>query len=321
MCFEPPWRLRGLVLVVPMVFVGICWGQEFPAKPIRIITTGVGGDADFAARILAREMPGAIGQPVVVENRQTGVIPGQLVSQAPPDGYTLLCTNASLWTGTLLQKTPYDVERDFAPISLLVSGPSMVVVHPSLPVRSIKELIALAKARPGELNYSSTANGTGSHLAGELFKSMAGINIVRVAYSGGAGASSTAMLAGETQVQFAGSVPMAYVKSGRLRALAVTSLQPSPLFPGLPTVSASGLPGYEAVGRTSLFAPAKTPSAIVTRLNQDVVRVITLASSRERFFNAGVETVGSSPEELGATVRAETAKWSKVLREAGIKAE
>jgi tripartite-type tricarboxylate transporter receptor subunit TctC len=295
------------------------YAQNYPVKPIRFVTGGIGGSSDFTARVLVQEISSPLGQPIIVDNHPSGVIPGQLVSRAAPDGYTLLVASSLFWVGPLLQKTPYDVVRDFSPITITEISPSTVVVHPSLPVRSIKDLIALAKAKPGELNYGTTAIGSGSYLAGELFKSMAGVNIVRIMYSGSAAATISALLAGETQVQFGGGASMSHIKSGRLRALAVTSSQPSALFPDLPTVAASGLPGFEAVSITTVFAPARTPEAIIKRLNQEIVYALKKEDVKAKFFNSGVETVGSSPEQLAATVKVEMARWGKVIKDAGIK--
>ena len=307
----------GLV-AIGMVVVGVhsVRAQTYPSKPIRIITGGIGGGSDFTARLVGQTISGPLGQPVIVDNRPTGIIPGQVVSQAPPDGYTLLVASSLLWNGPLFNSnTPYDAIRDFAPITSTEISPSPVVVHPSLPVKSIAELIALAKAKPGELNYGTPSIGSAGYLAGEIFKSMAGVNIVCIVYSRGAGAAVTALMAGETQVQFGGNASMAHIKAGRLRALAVTSAQPTALFPGLPTVAASGLPGYEAVGITAIFVPAKTPEAIIRRLNEEVVRALSTPEIKEKFFNVGVEAAPSTPEQLAARMKAEIVKVSKVIKE------
>ncbi|MBI3067471.1 MAG: tripartite tricarboxylate transporter substrate binding protein [Betaproteobacteria bacterium] len=299
---------------------GAC-GQGYPTKPIRIVTPGSGGGADFAARLIAPGLTAGLGQRVIVDNRPSAVIPGEIVSKAPPDGYTLLIYGPPFWIGPLLQKTPYDPVRDFQPITAAVRQPNILVVHPSLPVKSVKELIALAKARPGALNYASIATGSSSHLAGELFKAMTGVSLVRISYKG-SGAALVALLAGEVELSFANAVSvMGAVRSGKLRALAVTTAQPSPLAPGLPTVAASGLPGYESVIITAVFAPAATPAAIIHRLNREIVAVLNKADIKEKFFNAGSEVVGSSPEELTATIKSEMSRMSKVIKEAGIKAD
>jgi tripartite-type tricarboxylate transporter receptor subunit TctC len=299
---------------------GMVFGQNYPNKPIRIVASAAGGSGDFAARLIGQGLSGALGQQVVVDNRG-GIIPGEIVSKAPPDGYTLLIDAASFWIGPLLQETPYDPVKDFAPVTLTDSAPNVLVVNPSLPVKSVKELIALAKARPGELNYGSSSTGSSPHLAAELFNMMAGVKIVRVPFKG-SGPAVISLLGGQVQLMFATAGSVApHVKSGRLRALAVASLQPSALAPGLPTIAASGVPGYEAVAFEGMFAPAKTPVAIIDRLNQEIVRVLNKAEVKERFFNAGVETVGSTPEEFAAAIKSNVAKWGKLIKEAGIRDE
>jgi tripartite-type tricarboxylate transporter receptor subunit TctC len=299
---------------------GVVFGQNYPNKPIRIVASAAGGSGDFAARLIAQGLSGVLSQQVVVDNRG-GVIPGEIVSKAPPDGYTLLIDAASFWIGPLLQETPYDPVKDFAPVTLTDSAPNVLVVNPSLPVKSVKELIALAKARPGELNYGSSSTGSTPHLAAELFNMMAGVKIVRVPFKG-SGPAVISLLGGQVQLMFATAGSVApHVKSGRLRALAVASLQPSALAPGLPTIAASGVPGYEAVAFEGMFAPAKTPVAIIDRLNQEIVRVLNRAEVKERFFNAGVETVGSTPEEFAAAIKSNVAKWGKLIKDAGIRDE
>ena len=293
--------------------------QSYPSKPIRIVTGGPGGGADFASRVMAAGLASALGQQVIVDNRG-GVVPGEIVSQAPADGYTLLCYPGSLWLGSLLQTTPYDPIKDFAPISMLVRSPSILVVHPSLPVKSVKELIALAKAKPGALNYSAAGTGGATHLSAELFKAMAGVNIVFIPYKG-AGAALADVLGGQVQLTFGSAASVApHLKSGRLRALAVTSAQPSAIAPDLPTIAAS-VPGYDAVQNTGMFAPVKTPEAIINRLHQEIVKVLRSPDTKEKLFNAGVEAVASTPAELAATIKLEMVRIGKVIKEAGIRAE
>jgi len=261
------------------------------------------------------------GQPVIVENRGgSGVIPIDTAAKALPDGHTLLVFGSALWLLPFIQNVSYSV-RDFSPITLAVTTPLLLVVHPSLPVKSVKELVAVAKAKPGALNYASGIAGSATHLPAELFKAMAGVNIVRVAYKGG-GPALIAVLGGEAQVMFAtssGAGP--HVSSGRLRALAVTSAQPSALFPDLPTVAASGLPGYDAASIMCVFAPARTPAALVSRLNQEIVRILNTPNVKERFIRAGSEVVAGSPEQLAATMNADVARLGKVIKDAGIRAE
>jgi tripartite-type tricarboxylate transporter receptor subunit TctC len=318
-----PSAFPGLfLLVLPVLGAGVVSAQGYPDKPVRMVTAEVGGTADLVARIIAQGLTERLGQQVIVDNRGGGVIPGGIVARAQPDGYTLLYYGSTIWLAPLLQdKIPYDPVRDFAPISITTVAPNVVVVHPSVPVKSISELLALAKAQPGKLNYASGSSGAASHLAAEVFRSMAGVNIVRVPYRGN-GPALNAMLAGEVQLMFAtvGSV-VPHIKSGRLRALAVTSAQPFALLPGMPTVAASGLPGYESGSTSGLFAPAGTPSGIVNRLHQETVRVLARPDIRERLANAGLEAIGSSPQQFAAAVKSEMTSIGKVIKAAGIRGE
>ena len=294
--------------------------QTYPSKPVRIVTGDVGGGNDFAARVIAQEITGPLGQPVVVDNR-ANVIAFDLVAKAPPDGYTLLLQGAPFWLGPLMNKVTYDPIRDFSPITLAIRQPNMIVVHPMLPVKSVKELIALAKAKPGQLNYGAASIGSSSHLAGEYFKSLAGVNIVTIVYKSNSNAV-TDTISGQVQVLFiSAAFSGPFVKSGRLRALAVTSAEPSPLAPGVPTVAASGLPGYESTSMAGIFAPAKTPAPIITRLNQEMVNALKREDVKTRLFGANVEAVGGSPDQLAATMKTEIDKWGKVIKDAGIRFE
>ena len=298
-------------------------GQNYPKKPIRVVTGSTGATPNFIMRLIGPEMTTRMGYSIIVENRGGGggSTAGETVARALPDGYTLLCYGNTLWIGMLIGKMPYDPLRDLVPISLLSTQPNILVVHPSTPANSVTELVALSKAKPGVLNYGSGETGSSNHLAAELFKSMAGVNIVRINYKG-AGPAVLASIAGEVQVMFpTAAAATRYVKGGQLKALAVTSTKPSALTPGLPTLAASGLPGYESVATTGLFAPARTPPTILKQLNQEILSVLELAVVRQRLFDAGVEVVGSSPEALTATMQFEMARLGKVIREAGIKAD
>lgn len=315
-------RLVAWMLSVGMMVpgAGVVCGQDYPSKPVRIVAPGGGGSSDLTARLIAQGLPAGLGQQVIVENRPSRIA-AEFVSRAAPDGYTLLAAGATVWIGPLLEKTPYDPVRDFSPITWTMRMPNILVVHPSLPAKSVKELISLAKARPGELNYASGSTGSSTHLPAELFKAMAGINIVRVNYKG-AGSAISALIAGEMQLMFGTAPSVApHVKSGRLRALAATSAQPTELAPGLPTVAASGVPGYEAASIIGIFAPAGTSATIIHRLNQEIVRLLNRADVKERFLRAGGEVVGSSPEEFAVTVKSDIAKWGKVIKDAGIRAD
>ena len=315
----PRIMLSASLAGIMVLGAGMAAGQEYPNRPIRIVTSAPGGGNDFTARLIAQGLTGgSLGQPVVVDNRGGGVLPGQTVLQAPADGYTLLVAGSSFMIGHLLEESPFDPEKDFSPVCLAATTPNIVLVHPSLPVKSVKELIALAKARPGELNYSSSAAGSTQHLSAELFKSMAGVNMVRVAYKG-AGPGLIGLVGGETQVMISTAPSSApHIKSGKVRALAVTSAQPSALAPGLPTVAATGLPGYEVISVDTVFARAKTPGAIINRLNQEIARVITREDVKQKFFASGSEVAAGSAQELAALMRSEIAKWGKVIKEAGI---
>jgi len=294
--------------------------QPYPYKPIRFVTSQPGGGTDYSARAVGTELSEALGQPVVIENRGGGVYSGELVARATPDGYTLLVTGTSFWVGPLFRKTPYDPLRDFAPITLLVNSPNILVVNPKIPVKSTKELIDLARAKPGVLNYASASTGSSSHLAAELFKAMARVNVVRIAYKG-TGQSMIDLIAGRVQLSFAtpsGAIP--HVKANRLRALAVTSARPSAVFPGLPTVSET-VPGYESGGGTAVLAPPKTPAAVIGRLHKEITAILGKPRVRNQFLTRGSEVVGSTPAELRAMMKEETSSISRLIKEAGIETE
>ena len=310
---------RALSAALIAMGAGMASGQDFPRKPIRIVAAAPGGAGDFASRQLAPGLTESLGQQVIVDNR--GNISGEVVAKATPDGYTLLADSASFWLSPLIQKMSYDPVKDFSPITLVSAAPNILVVHPSVAANSVKELIALTKAKPGGLNYGSSGTGSSSHLAGELFKSMAGVNIVHIPYSGG-GPSVIGLLGGQIELLIPSATAVApHMKSGKLKPLAVTSADPSALAPGLPTVSAAGLPGFEAATLIALFAPANTPAAIINRLNQETARVLKGAVVRERFFNNGAEVVGNLPHEFAAKLKSEMALWGKVIKDAGIKGD
>ena len=296
--------------------------QNYPDRPVRIVTAEAGGSQDVAARILAVGLTPALGQQVIIDNRASGVIPGEVVARAKPDGHTLLVYAGTFWLQPLVRKSvPYDPVRDFSPITLVVTSPTVLVVHPALPVKSVKELVALVKARPGELNYAMGSAGSANHLAAELFKSMTGADMLGIGYRGN-GPAVNALISGQVQLMFAtASSVMPLVKSGRLRAIAVASEKASALAPELPTIAASGLAGYESISTTGFFAPSSTSAAIIGRLNRDSVRYLQTAEARQRFLAVGAETVGSTPEELAGKVKSEMARMSKVIRDAGIRAE
>jgi len=295
------------------------YAQDYPTKPVRILASEAGSNGDFVARTVAQGLTATWGQQVLVDNRGGGVIAGDVVAKSPPDGYTMLLYGNTHWLLPLMRKqVPYDAIRDFAPVTLAARNINVLVVHPSLPVKSFKDLLALARARPGQLNFSTAAPGTMNHLAGELLKSMAKINIVRVSYRGSPSAL-TAVLSGEVQMMFATVAPARpHILSGKVRPLAVTSANRSPTFPEIPTIAESGLPGFEAISIHGVFVPAKTPEAMVSRLQQEITKALQRPDARDRIAGIGGEAVGSTPAEFARTIKEEIARMGKVIKEAGI---
>jgi tripartite-type tricarboxylate transporter receptor subunit TctC len=272
------------------------------------------------ARVITGEISGPLGQSIVVDNKPTIVAP-EIVAKAPPDGYTLLILANVTWNTSLVRKVPFDPVKDLAPITMAARYPSVITVHPSLGLSSVKDLIAMAKAKPGVLNSSTGSTGGAGHLALELFKSVAGVNITRVPYSSGSQEIAD-LLAGRVQMTLGPGPEMApHLKSGKMKGLAVTTAQPSALFPDLPTVAASGVPGYVFESSYNVFAPGNTPTAIINRLNQEVVRGLNKPNVKQLVFDAGAEVVTSTPAELAAVRDAELARLGKVLRDAGITAQ
>jgi tripartite-type tricarboxylate transporter receptor subunit TctC len=293
--------------------------DAYPSKVVRIVTPESGGNADIVARFISIGLSATLGQQVIVDNR--GAIAPGVVAKAPPDGYTLLVTGSPAWLLPVLKPgVPWDA-KDFAPITLATSSPSLLVVHPSLPAKSVRELIALAKARPGELNFASGTVGATPYLAGEMFKHMAGVNIVRVTYKG-TGPGVVAVMTGEVHLMFPGApAAMPYVKQGRLRALAVCSAEPSPFAPGVPTVAATGLPDFESISPFGVMAPRGTPASIVNRLNQEVARVLNSDDVKPKLFNSGSQVVANSPEAFAAKIRTDVERITKLVASAGLRSE
>jgi tripartite-type tricarboxylate transporter receptor subunit TctC len=292
--------------------------QAYPTKPLRIITAAAGGGSDHTARMIATPLSAALGQQVIVDNR--GLLAADVAAKAPPDGYTLLVSGQTLWLLPFMRDNVGSNITDFAPITTATQAANILVVHPSVPARSVKELVSLAHARPGDLNYATSGNGNSVHLAGEVFKSMARVNVIRVNYKAGAQAV-TDLVAGQTQFMF--GVPASvtpHINSGRLRALAITSEKRSALWPDLPAI-AQTLPGYDVASRLAVFAPAGTPSPIVKRLNEEIVRNLQRPEVREKLVATGIEPVGDSPEALAATVKSEMDRMGKVIKAAGIRAD
>ena len=312
-------RLVACTFFVAAAAAGVACGQDYPTRAIRIITSEVGGGSDFSARIIAQEISPALGQPVIVDNR-VNIISMEAVMRAPSDGYTVLLTGGNFYTTPMLEKTAFDPVRDFTPITIATESYQILVVHPALPVKSVRDLIALAKSRPGELNYSSTGAGSSIHLASELFNALAGVSIVHVPYKG-TGAAINSILSGQVQVLFSSAGPVApLIKAARLRALAITSAQPSALYPDLPTIGAT-VPGYVSRSMTAMFAPVGTPAPIIERLNREVVRVLERPDVKQKYLGIGLETVGGTPAELAAKMKSEIALWGKLIKQIGIRAD
>ena len=298
---------------------------QYPAKPVRwVVAFPPGGGSDTLARILSPKFSESIGQTIVIDNRPgAGAnIGAEIAAKAAPDGYTMLIGNIAHAINMSLYARPgYDVVRDFTVVNTLTSTPNVVVVHPSVPVKTLKELIALAKEKPGQLNMGSSGAGSSPHLAGELFNSVAGTRMNHIPYKGG-GPAMAALVAGETGVGFA-TMPSAvgHVKAAKLRALAVTTAKRSPTMPDLPTVVEAGVPGYEASTWYVLFVPAGTPKEIVARLYTETTKLLAAPEVKQRFDATGFEAIGSTPEQAAAFVRSERDKWTKVVRTANIKVD
>jgi tripartite-type tricarboxylate transporter receptor subunit TctC len=298
------------------------FAQNYPTKPIRfIVGFAPGGPNDIVARITSQKLTESFGVPVTVDNRPgaDSMIGTQMAARSAPDGYTISMISASSTIHpSMYTNVPYDVAKDFSHVSLLASTDFLVVVNPAMPVKSIKELIALAKAKPGQLNFASSGTGGSLHLAGELFKSLAHVDMNHVPYKGGAPAAND-VIGGQVELMFSPiAVAMPHVKSGRLRMLAVTGTKRWPTLPNVPTVAEAGVRGYEATGWYGIVAPARTPTPIVTRLNQEIVKMLALADVRQQFTSFDLEPIGSSPEQMASHVKAEVAKWAKVVRDAKI---
>ncbi|MDB5862978.1 MAG: hypothetical protein JWO70_784 [Betaproteobacteria bacterium] len=314
---------------VATTFVGLCLAlassasaQSWPSRSVRIVVPfQPGGGTDIQGRLLAKKLTESMGQSFVVDNRSGagGLIGAEIVAKAPPDGYALLFSSASLAVNaTLVKKLPFDPLKDLAPVSLLSSAPLVLVVHPSVPAKTVQELVALAKKHKGKLNAASNGSGTTSHLAIEMLKQAAGIDVVHVPYKGG-GPAVTAMMAGEVELRFSGQLAVIpHVRSGRVRPLAIASSRRSTLLPDLPTL-ASLYPGFDADNWYAMFATGGTPKELVARLHAEIVRALQAADMREIIIKDGAEPVGSTPEELGAYFRRETEKYAKVIKAANIR--
>jgi len=317
--------MTRLLLALALCFPFVIYSQPYPTKPIRIIVTyPAGGGADAMARLIAPKLGEALGQPVLVENRggASGTIAAELVAKSAPDGATLMLdATAFAVNQSLYPKLPYDPEKSFAPITLLALFPNIVVVHPSYPVSSVRELIAKIKAEPGRIAFASSGNGSAQHLAAELFRQRAGLDMVHVPYKGG-GPALIDVMGGQVPIYFANMASaLPHVKNGKLKALAVTGAQRSSAAPELPTVAESGMPGYQVYEWNAIFAPAGTPPAIINRLQAEIAKVVRIPEVRERMLALGGEIVASSPADLAAWVREQSASWSRVVKAGNIKLE
>ncbi len=317
--------MEKIFVAVLALFTTLALAQDYPNKPIRMVVGfPPGGGTDVVARILAPRMSELLGQPLVIENRPgaTGTVAAGQVAKSPPDGYTIMMGHVSVnaIAPALLSNLPYDVLKDFAPIALAAAVPHIVTVHPSMPAQSLKELIAHLKSQPGKLTFPSAGNGSMPHLAGEIFKSLAGVQVMHVPYKG-TGQSMQDLLGGQHLVAF-DTMPAAspHVRSGKLRALAVSSAKRAPSFPDVPTAEEAGLAGYVVSTWYGLFAPAGTPGAIVNRLHAEAVKAMQTPDTKAKLDGIGADgTVSRSPEEFAALVRADTARYAKIVKEIGLK--
>jgi len=321
--------MSSLLRFTILVLVGItssvpATAQQYPARPIRmLIGFPPGGGTDIVGRIVAQKLSENLGQQIIAENRggATGMVAAELAARAAPDGYTIMMAHIAAMSilPSLYPKMAYDTAKDFAPITLAGIGPNLLVVHPSLPVRSVKDLIALAKARPGQLHYASPGNGSVQHLSGELFKLQAKVDMLHIPYKG-SGQSIVDLIAGHVQLNFdAVPVVLGHARQGRLRALAVTSAQRSALLPDIPTVSESGVAGFDMSTWWGLVAPSAVSKDIVAKLHAETVKALKMSEVRERLGGVGAEPGGNTPDQFGAFIRSETAKYARVVKDANIK--
>ncbi len=313
--------MRILVLFLALSFAGTTQAQSYPTRPIRLVLPfAAGGLVDVPGRILAQKLSEALGQPVVVENRAGAgsTIGADNVAKSKPDGYTLMITSTThVISANLYKRLPYDALRDFTPVMKLAEGPYVLVVNPSLAASSVADLVALAKAQPGRIDYASSGNGSSQHLVAALFCAMSGAPLNHIPYKGSDRATQD-IIGGQVKVGFVGTpIALPHVKSGRLRALAVSTARRSAEMPGVPTLAEAGVPGYEATIWMGLFAPAGLPREIVARLHGEVGRVLAAPEARAAIAATGLEVSLSTPEEFAAFVRAEHGKWGKVVRETG----
>jgi len=331
-CFRSPSRRRllatagaALCLGVPVFAPAFAQAQAYPTKPVKLVVPyPPGGPTDIVARLVAQKLSDAMGQQFIIDNRPgAGGNPGaELVARSPADGYTLVvATTAHAINPSLFKNLGYSLSKDFAPVSQLTSGPLVIVANPQLPAKNVAELIALAKSKPGELNFASSGNGQSTHLSAELFAAMAGVKMNHIPYKGSAPALTDTM-GGQTQLMFDTMLSaMPHVKAGKLKALAVTSATRSPVAPDLPTVAESGLPGYEAIAWNGLLAPAGTPPEVLARLSAELKKVLAAPDVKDKFEAQGFAAAWNSPDDFGRFLTAEVDKWAKVVKVSGAKVD
>ena len=320
-------QLLAAALLGAAAFAGVAMAQQdYPNKPVRIVVPfPAGGTTDILTRAISQKLSEDWKQPVVVDNRAGagGNIGADLVAKSTPDGYTLLMGAVATHAinPTLYSKIPYDPVKDFAPVALVAQVPNILVVNPAVPATTVRELIDLARAKPGYLNFGSGSTGSTGHLAGELFKAMAGVQMVHIPYKG-TGPELTDLLAGVVRIAFETTpAVLPHVKAGKLRALAVNSLKRTPLLPDLPTMSEAGLSGFEVTSWNGVLAPAGTPKEIVTRLNNEIVKALKMPDVHEKLSGLGADPVGNTPEQFAAFIQAEIKKWAKVIKESGARVD
>jgi tripartite-type tricarboxylate transporter receptor subunit TctC len=321
-----PLTRRGALATICAAFAGGALAQTWPSRPIRlVIPFPAGGSTDIVGRMMGEKLSQSLDQPVVIDNRggAGGTTGSDLVAKAPADGNTLLMGTSSTHAiaSSLYSRLAYDPVRDFAPVNLIGTATILMVVHPSVPAKSVAEFIALAKAKPGQLMFGSTGNGSVSHLTAELFKSMAGVDIRHVPYKGDSPLALD-LVAGRVQVAFGTAVAfLPYVRNGQLRALAVTDAKPSRVVPNLPTIASSGLPGFEALQWFGLLAPAGTPREIVARLNTETGKVLQMPDVQQKMQGLGIQVINGGPDQFAAFIKSESAKWGKIVRDSGAKVD
>lgn len=315
------WRLvvTTVAAASAMAAIAPAASQNYPSRPVRLVTAPIGGGNDVVARMIALALSPRMGQQLVVDNRPTTVVP-ELVAKAPPDGYTVMTIGSSMWLAPfLLENLNYDPVKDFAPISITARSVNLLVVHPSVAATSTQDLIALARSKPGQINYATGATGTSNHLAAELFKHMAKVDMVRIGYKG-SGPAVNDLISGQVQLMFPTTgAGLPHVRANRLRALGVTSLERTALAPGLPTIAESGLPGYESLVLYALLAPAKTPAPIVARLQAELAQALKQPTIAERLFNTGIEVVASTPGDLAKIMQTEMTNLGKLIKDAKLR--